>query len=52
MIIGFARRPKTDEEEFRKEMLDGINKFSRNKPADPEVWAKVAHEPLLPSKHL
>ncbi len=41
VIIGFARRPKTDEE-FRKEMLDGINKFSRNKPADPEVWAKVA----------
>ncbi len=41
VVVGFARRPKTDDE-FRKEMLDGINKFSRTKPADPAVWQKVA----------
>ena len=40
-VIGFARRPKTDDE-FRKEMLDGINKFSRSKPADAAVWDRVA----------
>ena len=40
-VIGFARRPKTDEQ-FRQEMLDGINNFSRNKPADPEVWDRIA----------
>src|SRR5258708_1932936 len=40
-VIGFARRPKTDEE-FRKEMLDGVNKFSRRKPADMAVWDRVA----------
>lgn len=36
-IVGFARRPIGDDE-FRKQMLDGINSFSRNKPADPSVW--------------
>ncbi|MCX6911210.1 MAG: glucose-6-phosphate dehydrogenase, partial [Verrucomicrobia bacterium] len=36
-ILGFARRPKTDEQ-FRAEMLDAINKYSRLKPALPEVW--------------
>ncbi len=40
-VIGFARRPKTDDE-FRKEMLEGVNKYSRSKPADPAVWEKVA----------
>ncbi len=41
LVIGFARRPKTDEE-FRAEMLEGVNKFSRNKPVDKAVWDKVA----------
>jgi glucose-6-phosphate 1-dehydrogenase len=35
--VGFARRPKTNEE-FRQEMLDAVNQFSRNKPADQDVW--------------
>src|SRR5258706_7738889 len=36
-IVGVARRPISDDE-FRKQMLEGINTFSRNKPADPSVW--------------
>lgn len=35
--VGFARRDKSDEE-FRNEMKEGVNQFSRNKPADPELW--------------
>jgi glucose-6-phosphate 1-dehydrogenase len=35
--IGFARRPQTNES-FRQDMLDAVNKFSRNRPVDPEVW--------------
>lgn len=35
--IGFARRPKTDEE-FRKEMVDAINAYSRVKPVDESIW--------------
>ncbi len=41
VIVGFARRPKTDDE-FRKEMLDGIQKFSRTKPVDPGIWESIA----------
>ena len=41
VVIGFARRPKTDEQ-FRAEMLDAINKFSRCKPADAELWRDLA----------
>ena len=41
VVVGFARRPKTDDE-FRKEMLDGVQKFSRTKPVDPGIWQKVA----------
>ena len=33
-VVGFARRPIPDEE-FRNQMLDGINKFSRSRPAQP-----------------
>ena len=36
-VIGFARRSIPDEE-FRAQMLEGINDFSRNRPAKPEVW--------------
>jgi glucose-6-phosphate 1-dehydrogenase len=35
--VGFARRPKANEE-FRQEMLDAVNRFSRNRPVDPDVW--------------
>ncbi len=41
VVIGFARRPKTDEQ-FRAEMLDGVSRFSRSKPVDATVWEKVA----------
>ncbi len=41
VVIGFARRPKTDAE-FREEMLRGINAFSRSRPVDPGVWEKLA----------
>ncbi len=36
-VIGFARRPYTDEV-FRKQALDSINQFSRQKPVNPQVW--------------
>lgn len=36
-VVGFARRPISGEE-FRRQMLEGINAFSRNRPADPAVW--------------
>lgn len=35
--VGFARRPKTNED-FRQEMLEAVNRFSRNRPVDPDVW--------------
>ncbi len=35
--VGFARRKKTDEE-FRNEMLEGVNKFSRTKPVKEDIW--------------
>ncbi|NBQ65493.1 MAG: glucose-6-phosphate dehydrogenase [Verrucomicrobia bacterium] len=38
-IIGFARRPKKDEE-FRKEMKEGIDKFSRLRPIQTPEWDK------------
>ncbi len=40
-IIGFARRPKTDEE-FRKDLGDALQKFSHTKPVDNAVWEKLA----------
>ena len=35
--VGFARRNKTNEE-FRNEMFDAVNQFSRSKPIDKELW--------------
>lgn len=35
--VGFARRPKSDDD-FRHEMHDAMNKFSRVKPVDEELW--------------
>ena len=40
-VVGFARRPIPDDE-FRQQMLDGINAHSRSGPADPEVWRAFA----------
>ncbi len=36
-IIGFARREKSDDQ-FREEMLEGANEFSRFKPVDGKEW--------------
>lgn len=36
-MVGFARRPWTDEV-FREESLNAVNKFSRRRPAQPNVW--------------
>jgi glucose-6-phosphate 1-dehydrogenase len=36
-VVGFARRTIPDED-FRAQMLEGINAFSRSRPAQPEVW--------------
>jgi glucose-6-phosphate 1-dehydrogenase len=36
-VVGFARRPLSDEE-FRGRLLAGINRHSRNKPANEAIW--------------
>src|ERR1700734_3399625 len=41
VIIGFARRPKSDEE-FRNDLHEALLKFSHTKPVDEEVWKKMA----------
>jgi len=40
-IIGFARREKTHES-WRTELKEGLDKFSRTKPVDPEKWKAFA----------
>src|SRR5947199_3464578 len=40
-VVGFARRPFTDEE-FRQQALDSINAYSRQKPVNPQVWDSFA----------
>lgn len=35
--VGFARRSKTHDE-FREEMFEAINEFSRSKPVDSKLW--------------
>jgi glucose-6-phosphate 1-dehydrogenase len=35
--VGFARRPKTHDQ-FRDEMLEAVNQFSRSKRVDPQLW--------------
>jgi glucose-6-phosphate 1-dehydrogenase len=40
-IIGFARRPKSDEE-FRKDLDEALRKFSHTQPVDEEVWKKLS----------
>lgn len=36
-VVGFARRPLTDEQ-FREQAMESINQFSRQKPVNPQVW--------------
>ncbi|MGZ4986606.1 MAG: glucose-6-phosphate dehydrogenase, partial [Limisphaerales bacterium] len=40
-IIGFARRPKPDED-WRNELGEDLQKFSRNKDLDCSKWAEFA----------
>ena len=40
-IIGFARREKTDDQ-FRAELREALDKFSRTKPVDEAVWTEFA----------
>lgn len=40
-VIGVARREKTDEQ-FREELKNGLEKFSRTKSVDSEKWAEFA----------
>lgn len=40
-IIGFARREKTDQQ-WREELRAALEKFSRTKPVDEEVWSAFA----------
>jgi glucose-6-phosphate 1-dehydrogenase len=40
-MVGFARRDLTDEQ-FREHLLEGINRYSRNKPVKPAIWASIA----------
>src|SRR5471032_3212936 len=39
-IIGFARRPKSDDE-FRKDLGEALRQYSHTKPVDEEVWKKL-----------
>ena len=39
--VGFARREKTNDD-FRKEMLTGVEEFSRTKPIENDVWKNFA----------
>ena len=40
-IVGMARRPiPTDE--FRNQMREGVNEFSRKRPVDPTAWANFS----------
>lgn len=40
-VIGFARRPKSDEG-WRSELLEGLKRYSRTKPVDAEEWTNFA----------
>lgn len=41
--VGFARKEQSHDE-FRKEMLDAVNNFSRVKPVDEKLWASFAQQ--------
>lgn len=40
-VIGFARREKTDDQ-WRQELREALNQFSRTKPVDEKVWANFS----------
>jgi glucose-6-phosphate 1-dehydrogenase len=40
-IIGFARRPKSDDE-FRQDLEKALLEFSHTKPVDEKVWKKLS----------
>ncbi len=40
-VIGFARKPKTNEE-FRNEMTEAVKQFSRTKPIDEALWERFS----------
>jgi glucose-6-phosphate 1-dehydrogenase len=40
-IIGFARRPKSDDE-FREDLGKALQEFSHTKPVDDAIWKKLA----------
>ena len=40
-IVGYARRPKTDEE-FRQELKVALDQFSHTQPVDAKVWSRLA----------
>jgi glucose-6-phosphate 1-dehydrogenase len=40
-IIGFARRPKSDDD-FRKDLGEALQKFSHTQPVDEKVWEKLS----------
>ncbi|WP_052888065.1 glucose-6-phosphate dehydrogenase [Thermogemmatispora carboxidivorans] len=40
-VIGFARRPYTDEQ-FREQAFEAINEYSRQKPINQQVWESFA----------
>jgi glucose-6-phosphate 1-dehydrogenase len=40
-VVGFARRDLGDDE-FRQQLLEGINRYSRNRPAKPAIWESFA----------
>jgi len=39
-IIGFARRPKSDDD-FRSDLGEALQKFSHTKPVDKAIWQKL-----------
>ncbi len=41
--VGFARRPK-NHDQFRNEMLQAVNKFSRSAPVDPQLWKTFSEQ--------
>lgn len=43
VCVGFARREKSHEM-FRKEMYDAVNKFSRVKPVDDNLWKTFSQQ--------
>ena len=42
-IVGVARRPRTDEE-YRGEVLEALNRYSRSKPVDDQLWAEFSKQ--------